>query len=163
MNPLIVIGIIAGAPILLITIFKAKASIVFLALCAGSVLTTFVGDAVLDLIQLFVRNYSDGLQVGISLALLLVPALLTILFVRGTVSGAKFVTNIILAVLTGVMTLYLAVPQLPKSIQNDIIGSSIWPTLLQYQGVLVGSAVFMSLMQLWVSGRSARHKKGKHK
>ncbi|MDQ5885950.1 MAG: hypothetical protein QG628_347, partial [Patescibacteria group bacterium] len=42
MNPLILMALIAAAPVLLIILFRVKATFVFLALCAGSVLTTFV-------------------------------------------------------------------------------------------------------------------------
>jgi hypothetical protein len=163
MNPLIVMGAIAITPVLLISFLKAKASIVFLALCAGSVLNVFVGDAIWDFMQLFVRSNGELIKVILSLSLLLLPPLMTIVLLRGTVNGAKFVTNFVPAILTGVTLLFLIIPLLSGSIQSSIYESSSWDMLLQYQGVIVGSTVFISLMQLWMSSRSARHKKGKHK
>lgn len=162
MNPLILMALIAAAPVLLIILFRVKATFVFLALCAGSVLTTFVSDAGLDLIQTFARSYSDTTQAVVQVGLLLLPAILTLIFLRATVSGSAFVLNILPALLTGVMTLYLVVPLLPPGTSNAITGTSIWDQLIQYQAVLVGSAVLFSVLQLWSGGRTARHKKKKH-
>ena len=162
MNPLILMALIAGIPIALILLMRVKAAMVFMALCAGSVLTTFVSDAALDMLQMFLRSYSSNTEAVVQIGLLLLPALLTILFLRSTVAGSAFVFNVLPAVLTGVMTLYLVVPLLPPGTSNAVTGTSIWGQLVQYQAVLVGSAVFFSVMQLWSGGRSARHKKKKH-
>lgn len=162
MNPLIVMAIIAVVPFALICIFRAKAALVFMALCAGSVLTTFVSKTGLDLFQAFARSYSATTQSVVQISLLLLPAVLTILFLRATVSGTSFILNLLPAALTSIMTLYLVVPLLPPGTSNAVTGTSLWGQLVQYQAVIVGSAVVVSVLQLWSGSRSARHKKKKH-
>lgn len=155
-------ALIAGIPFALICLLRVKAAMVFMALCAGSVLTTYVSDAALDLMQMFVRNYSDSTQAFVQIGLLLLPAVLTLIFLRATVSGSGFVLNLLPAILTGIVTLYLVVPLLPPGTSNSITGTSIWDQLIQFQAVLVGSAVLFSVLQLWSGGRAARHKRKKH-
>lgn len=161
MNPLILMALIAGIPVALILLLRVKAAMVFMALCAGSVLSTFVSDAALDLLQMFDRSYSSTTEAVVQIGLLLLPALLTIVFLRFTVAGSAFVFNLLPSILTGVMTLLLVVPLLPPGTSNGVTGTNIWDQIVQYQAVLVGSAVFISVMQLWSGGRSARHKKKK--
>lgn len=162
MNPLILMGAIVGIPVVLVSLFRAKAALVFMALCAGSVLSTFVSDSALDMVQTFVKSYSSTTGAIILIGMLVLPALLTILFLRGTVSGAKWLLNLFPAVLTGLMTLYLVVPLLPPGTGNAITGTTIWDQLVQYQAIVVSIAVGMSVVQLWAGSRSARRKKSKH-
>ena len=58
MNPLILMALITAVPIVLMLVLRTKAALVFMALCAGSVLATFASKATLDLVQTFYSNYS---------------------------------------------------------------------------------------------------------
>ncbi|MCA9329646.1 hypothetical protein KDA11_03290 [Candidatus Saccharibacteria bacterium] len=156
MNPLIVIGVIVGAPVALIVLSRTKAALVFMALCVGSVLSTFVGDSALDMIQLFTRSYGATVSSSVQIGLLVAPALLTILFLGKTIRGSKALLNIFPAFLTGVMTLYLVTPNLPKSVRLAILATDIWRDLSQYQAIIVSTVVLLSLSQLWASGAAGR-------
>lgn len=163
-NPLILMALIVAAPTILIVLTRTKAALVFMALCVGSVLTTFVGDTALDMVQLFTRSYSQTTLAGVKLGLLILPALLTMLFLSRMVAGSKMIMNLLPALLTGIVTLYLVVPVLPDGVSGSIMANSVWTELVQYQSILVGATSLISLGQLWASGASARHgKKGKHK
>jgi hypothetical protein len=163
MNPLILMGAIAALPLVLITVLRSKAAVVFLALCAGSVLTVFVGETAMEFLMIFVRDPNEITQSAIQITLLLLPALLIIMLLRGTANGATLVMNLFPAALTGILAVFLVVPLLPSGVKNEVMDSSMWLQLVNYQAVLVGSAVFISVVQLWSSSRSARHKKkGKH-
>lgn len=163
MNPLIVIGAIVAIPTVLIMLSRTKAALVFMALCVGSVLSTFVGDSALDMVQLFTRSYSPAVLAGVQIALLVAPALLTLLFLGRVLAGSKVFMNLLPALLTGFMTLYLVVPFLPPGVRSDILRTDIWVELTQYQSIVVGVAVLLSLCQLWAGGSAARAKhKKKH-
>ncbi len=163
MNPLIVIALIVAAPTLLIMLTRTKAALVFMALCVGSVLATFVGDTALDMVQLFTRSYSQTTMASVQIGLLVVPALLTMLFLGRMVAGSKMLMNLFPALLAGVMTLYLIVPYLPEGTRYGIQDTTIWIQVVQYQAILVSAAALISLGQLWAGGVSARQKKkGKH-
>lgn len=162
MNPLIVIGIITITPVVLILLLRSKVAVVFLSLCAGSILATFVGQTATEFMQIFIRNPNEVIESIVQLILLLLPALLSIIFMRRSANGANVVFNIFPASLTGIVMLLLVVPQLPSGLQNSIMQTNIWEQLVNYQAVLVGSAVFISMVQVWSGNRGARRKKGKH-
>ena len=162
MSPLILIALIAIVPVALMLLFRTKAALVFMALCAGSILATFSSKAVLDLTQMFYSNYSYVAESFVLITLLLLPALLTIVLLRRTVTGPTFIINIVPTILTGVTALLLVVPLLPPGVRYSIFKTEIWGQLVQYQGVIVGAAVFMSCLQLWASSKGLKHKK-KHK
>lgn len=163
MNPLIVMGLIAGVPAVLISLFRSKAAMVFMALCAGSVLTTFAGATVIELLNVFSTNDSDSALAIVKIGLLVAPAFITLLLVSRTMNGPKAMMNIFPAILTGITILFLVVPLLPPGTKYSIVATSVWSQLLQYQAVLVGSAIFICLLQLWGGARGPRHKKrGRH-
>ena len=162
MNPLILMALITAVPIVLMLVLRTKAALVFMALCAGSVLATFASKATLDLVQTFYSNYSYTAESVVLIALLVLPALLTIIFLRRTVTGPTFMINIVPTVLTGITALLLVVPLLPPGVRFSIFRTDIWGQLVQYQGVIVGAAVFMSCLQLWASSKGLKHKK-RHK
>ena len=93
-NPLILMALIVAAPTILIVLTRTKAALVFMALCVGSVLTTFVGDTALDMVQLFTRSYSQTTLAGVKLGLLILPALLTMLYLSRMVAGSKMIMNL---------------------------------------------------------------------
>ncbi len=162
MNPLIVMALIAGIPAALISLFRSKASMVFMALCAGSVLTAYASGTVVELLNIFSTNDSDTALAIVKIGLLVVPAFITLLLVSRTMNGAKTMMNIFPAILTGITVLFLVVPLLPPGTKYGIAATSLWSQLLQYQAVLVGSAVFICLLQLWGGARGSHHKRGRH-
>ncbi|RTK94987.1 hypothetical protein EKI60_00820 [Candidatus Saccharibacteria bacterium] len=164
MNPLIVIGLLVGIPTMLIVLAQARAALVFMSLCVGSVLSTFLGDQALDMLQLFTKNYGPGMQSGVRLGLLVFPALLTILFLGRTAAGGKWLINLFPALLTGVTAMFLALPVLPETLQAAVYGTSLWDELLQYRELLIGVASLLCLFQLWAGGKNFKHaKKSRHK
>lgn len=159
MTPLIVIGILTGTPILLILLLRANAAIVFLSLCTGSVLTQFVSADAVDMYNSFQPHSGDVAESAVKLVLLFLPALLTIVFLRGGVSGSKQIFNILPAAATGVVAVLLAVPLLAPGLRYSITGSNTWLSVEQFQGVIVGAGVLVSMLLLWV--RQPKHGKDK--
>lgn len=166
MNPLILMAVIAGVPALLIMVARAKAGLVFMSLAVGSVLSIFVGDTSLEMVQTFMRGFNTTTQSIVQIGLLLAPMLLTLLFLRHTLSSSKMLFNLLPAVLTGVTTLFLLVPLLPPGTMYQIYGTSFWNQLAQYQAALISAGALVSLAQLWAGGHSLKVKdkgrKGKH-
>lgn len=162
MAPLVVIALLVGAPIVLIFLLRANAAVVFLALCAGSVLTKFIsGDATNVFSSFIPANGSTNLSI-IQLSLLYAPAFFTIVFMRKAISGAKAMINLVPAAATGAVGALLAVPLLPGGVSHNITTSSVWSSLKQYQSVIVAIAVLISLFSLWYN-KPKHGKKSKHK
>jgi len=163
MTPLIFIGLLAGLPIGLLILLRSNAAVVFLALCTGSVVQQFLGSDVASIFNSSITTGKNSTTAsGVQLVLLLLPALLTAVFLRKSVAGAKTIFNVIPAVSTGVVTTLLVVPLLSPGLRYNITGTAVWTNLEQYQAVVVGAAVLMSLLILWSShlkGSFGRHKK----
>ncbi len=163
MNPLILMAIIGLVPVLLIVLARVKAAFVFMSLAVGVILSNYVGDTALDMVQTFVRGYNATTQSMVQIGLLIVPVLLTLLFLNRSLSNNKTIINIFPAILTGLTVLFLVVPLLPPGTSNGIYGNSIWLRLGSYQAALISAAALISLAQLWGSGHGSRDKDKKKK
>lgn len=162
MTPLIILALIVGLPVLLTFLLRANASIVFLALCAGSVLAQFVsGDSSSFFNSVIPANGTINYSI-VQLSLLFAPAFFTIIFMRKTVKGPKAMVNIVPAVATGVVGALLAVPLLPGGVQHNIVTTNLWQSIEQYQSVVVSVSVVISLFTLWFT-KPKHDKKGKHR
>jgi hypothetical protein len=160
MAPIVVIGILVGLPLLLTFVLRVNAGVIFLALCAGSVLSKFVSaDAIQIVNSFFARTNHDLISSVIQITLLLLPAALTILFMRNSMTGTKTLINIVPAAASGLLTALLVVPLLPPGSRYNIMGSDIWSTLQQFQSVIIGAGAFVSLLMLWSSKPKDKHKK----
>lgn len=163
MDPLVLLAILFAAPILLILVSRANAAIIFLALCAGNVLQTFVGDDAQLLIQGLLNNYSPASGVYIRLGIMLIPVLFALLFLRGSVSGGKNLINIFPAITVGILNVFLAVPLLPDDLKSEIYGTSVWSQISEFQAILIGGSVFISLVIVFSGKRNHGHKRGRKK
>ncbi len=163
MDPLLLIAVLFAAPVLLIVLSRANAALVFLALCAGNVLQAFLGDDAQTLLQGFLNNYNPDLGLYIRLAIMLLPPLLAILFLRSSVHGGKNLINIFPAIAVGIVNVFLAVPLLPASIKSEVYGTTLWSEISQFQAVLIGGSVLISLAIVLSGKRSHGHKKGRKK
>lgn len=162
-HELIVIGILV-APVVLLMLLRVNAAMVFASLCVGYVITQFLSNDIQSFADLFV---SHGAAVSVSvmrLALLLVPAGLTTLFMIGTARKSRLILNILPALATGCLAAFLVVPLLPPGTANAITGSSFWAQLTRLQSVLVGAGALISLFFLWTQRPKKHHEEhsGKH-
>ncbi len=159
MAPVVILGIIAVVPLLLILFLRSNAAVVFFSLCAGSVLVTFVGGDASDAVNRSISGANSGNFAKI--ALLLLPALLSLWFLRKSVSPSKLLINTIAAVGAGLSAVVLLVPLLPGGVRYNIEQSQIWRQTNNYQGALLGATTVIAIVSLWLTNR---HKDdGKHK
>lgn len=161
MDPLIVLGLFAIVPVLLMLILRVNASVVFLALAAGELLATFFAPDTIDLAETLFKNTSPTVYSSLRIAFLLLPMALTILFLRKSISGSKFFFNLIPTLLTGAVVALLAVPLLPDGLKNNVYGTDAWSKLVQVQGMVIGGAVITSMLMLWTTMRPPRDKRKK--
>jgi Na+(H+)/acetate symporter ActP len=153
MSPALLISSIILLPVLVLLLLRVNAALVFLSLCLGDVLVQFIApDAnnVLNLFALHGQNANYGNNT-IRLFLLLVPVVLTTLFLVRTVKGkTKAVMNIFPAIGVGLLTALLIVPLLSAGIQHEIVSSSIWTQVQRSQVLIVGMSALVCLFFLWL-------------
>lgn len=158
--PLIVIALLIGLPAALIFLLRANGSLVLLALCAGSVLQRFVGNDASNILNSYMSKSGGGTNTTAQLVLLFVPALLTTLFLRKAVSSGKAKLNLLPAFSTGIIATLLAVPLLPGGLRHDLMQTSIWITINQFQSGIVAGAIAVCLLLFWFT--HPKPIKGKH-
>jgi hypothetical protein len=152
-------------------VLRVNAALVFLSLCLGDVLTQFVASDAQSLLNLLssshatpVINTTDSM---IKLAILLIPVVLTTLFMIKTVRGhGKLALNVLPAAGVGMLGGLLVVPLLPTTLSLKIIDSSLWLQVQRAQDLIVGASALVCLLVLWMQrpksgGGDDKHKKHK--
>lgn len=166
MTPLIIMGILILVPIVIVTLFRINAAIIFMSLCVGYVFVQYIGNDATSLASLFSSHTTQVSDSTIKILLLFLPAILTSIFMFHSVRGSKIIFNLLPAAAVGLFTALLAEPLLSASMQRTLNESSIWHNFLQAQALIVGLSGLISLLFLWIQHRSTRHsehgKKSKH-
>lgn len=154
--PIVIVGIVAGAAALAILVLRSNGAVVFLSLCAGSLLVTKLGYDATNAARMLTRNEVITNN-GVQLAVLLVPAVLAALFTRKVMSSSRFVLNIVPAVATGALAALLSVPLLPGHLQESITTAEQWNTLLRYQSAVLIVGIVACLIALWLMAPKHRN------
>lgn len=172
MNPEIILGAIVLVPAVVLMVLRINAALVFLSLCLGNVLVQFVAsDAGAWLTTVTSSQTTTVLTTtnsNIKIALLLLPVVLTAIFMIRTVSGqSRLLLNLLPSIGVGLLGALLVVPLLEPQLSHDIITSSLWWNAQQVQNIIVGLSAVVCLVVLWMqrpkSGGSGLKKHRKHK
>lgn len=156
----IVIALIA--PAILFTVFRINAVMVFLSLCLGEVLVRYVASDANSMISLFAPNISPIGLSFVQLVVLLLPVVLTAIFMVLSIEGnGRIALNILPALGVGLLGVLLTVPLLPNGAQSAIQQETLWLQLSKLQALIVGVSALLSLVFLW--GQRRRLKYGKEK
>lgn len=149
--------LLVGAPIVILMLWRINAALVFLSACLGTVLLRFVGDDASYFAGMFLPWLSGD---NLKLALLLLPVVLTALFMIKTIKGGQLLFNVLPAVGTGLVLALLIVPLLPSDYAVQVQSSTIWGQLLQLQALVVGASALACLVFLWSQRPKHTHGKG---
>lgn len=161
-QPEIVLLLLIAVPVFLIMLLRANATLVFLTLCVGAVVTQFL--------SVDIRWFADAFlpwQAGLSdnalhISLLLAPALLTTLLMLGRMKGIKVWLNLLPALAVGGLTPLLVVPLFYRTETQAIMALPLWKQLAHTQDLIVGVGALICLLFLWVQ-RSHKPKESEKK
>ena len=162
--PLVLIGAILAAPVLLLTVMRINAMLVFLSLCLGVVLVKFVGGEAASTIGIL-NSYGKSNESLVSLVLLFLPALLTTVFMIKSVRGrSKQFVNFLIALAVSSLVLLLAEPYLADNLHGALVATPVWDYLQKLQVLVVALGAIFCLLYLWMQ-RPKHHAEehGKHK
>lgn len=150
------------APVLVLTILRINAVMVFLGLCLGSVMLRYVGPDANSVLHFLLPHASGNVSTStMRLILLLGPAVATAFFMVFSVKGKiRTLINILPAAGTSVLGVLLTVPVLAPGLRYAIEGQSIWENLMRTQDLAVGVSALMSLMYLWAQRPGHRKEEG---
>lgn len=136
-------------PIVVVVLLRANATLVFLSLCLGAVVTQFLERDIGDFANLFFPQ-ANLAQYELKVGLLLAPALLTAILMLRSVKGMKYWLNILPAVAVGGLVPLLVVPLLPVMASQPILQEPLWKGLSRAQDLIVGGGAMVSLLFLWM-------------
>jgi hypothetical protein len=150
-------------PVVVLMALKINAVIVFLSLCLGDVLVQFVSPDANQFLTLFSAHVPKGVDTGndfIKVVLLLLPVVLTAIFMIRTIHGyPKLLLNLLPALGVGLLGSLLVTPLLSLGTSQGITSTSIWTQLIKAQDLIVGGSAVVCLLVLWLQ----RPKTGSHK
>jgi hypothetical protein len=158
--PLAVLIALVAGPVLLLYLLRVNAAFVFLSLCLGNVLVQFSGRDAVSIIAGASTN-ANVTASTIKLALLVAPAILTVLFMMGTSKGQKRILNVLPSAASGLLLALLAVPLLPPGLGNSIRSLPVWINTAQLQSGIIAGSTLVCLLFLWMS--RPKHAGEKHK
>ena len=171
--PTITLAALVIIPIALILWLRINATLVFLSLCLGSVLVQFVAKDTTNFLTLHASQVPKQTSIGgnnVKLALLLLPVVLTAIFMIRTVHGkAKLYLNVLPSAGVGMLGALLVVPLLPAGLAHNVVLSPLWSKATNVQDIIVGASALICLLVLWLQRPKTGHseekksKKGKHK
>lgn len=145
-----------AVPVVMTMMLRANATLVFLSLCLGAVVTQFLAHDIEDFANLFFPQ-ANLAPYEFKIGLVLAPALLTTVLMLRSVKGLKYWLNILPAAAVGGLVPLLVVPLLPDMAQQPIVKEQLWQGLSRAQDLIVGGGALVSLLFLWMQ----RTKRGK--
>ena len=161
MSPLILLGLLVGIPLLLGMFLRVHTSALFLSIASGYILATFVGETAGLVARSFIT--SDSTATVAQLVLFFLPVVITMWLMRGSLAPAQVVLHFLpllgCAVLVMVLSLQFFTEATRAGIYSDPIGSYVQ----QMPDALVGFAVAMQLLLMWITARPRRHAEAHHK
>ncbi len=158
MQAYILLGILLGLPLLLGFTFRVSVASLFLALLCGDLLQRYFRDDTTLALRTAVRNPTVQQYVG--LAILVLPILLTTLFLHHTLTKGKTLLNVIPLAICGIVFAAFAAPLLPGGLQSQLGTTEAGRLLQQSTDLIIGAMVGLQLIFLWIFGR-ANEKHGK--
>jgi hypothetical protein len=167
MNPAITLAAIVLVPVAVLLFLRVNAALVFLSLCLGNILVQFIAPDANSFLTLFAAHVPRGVDTGnntVKLALLLLPVVLTTVFMIRTVRGyGRLALNLLPAVGVGLLGALLVVPLLPPGLSHNIVDASLWSQVQRAQDLIVGASALVCLLVLWLQRpKTGHHKHGKH-
>jgi len=153
MTGIIIVGLIVAFTAFAIIKFRVPAALVFFSLLVGQLLVSQVAEDV----YLFVNTAAQNVGIEwIKLLLLLLPVILTLLFLKESVSKSKIFVEFVPAILTGMVVVLLIYPLIP-ALQNALNGNSTWQVIDTYKSLITFVASIACLVTSWMSFSKSRH------
>lgn len=144
-------------PLLLGLLFRAGAPHLFFSLMAGELLARYFGHDVAKLAETTIPE-KYGNATG-EIILLVMPMLLTAIFMRKTVKSSRLFLHIIPYAITGIVLAAFLFPLLPTDLQTQLSDSFVGSWILNLNRSIIGGVVVLQIISLWLFNKEERHGK----
>ncbi len=156
--------IVAGVAVLIaifLLLIKTNGAVVFFSLCAGSVLATQLGGEASLVLTSFIKD-GDLSRAVTAIAMIVLPALFSALFLRGSVHSSKLFFNVVPSAAVGALAVLLIVPFIPGGMREQLMSNVAWDTLKQYESAILIGGIVSGVLLLWLNQNKSKKDK-KHK
>jgi hypothetical protein len=158
MNEVLILGGILAALWLGLLYLRVPTSIAFLSLLIGQLLASEASANVYEFLGSILRGVDANY---IQMTLLLLPLLLTVLFLKGRVAKSKLPVEAVPALLLAALTIMVLAPFLTQL--NGLLEGATNGQASAYKSIVVVAASVSGLLSAWLSYPRASHKaSGKH-
>jgi hypothetical protein len=145
------------APLVVITLLRINAAMVFLSLCLGFTLVELVAKDANSLISFLAPQTGSISQTTWQLIILFTPVILTCVIMLFSIKGhLKTMFNVLPAAASSVMAVLLAVPLLTPGLRYAIQSQSLWQQVNRAQALVIGIGALISMLFLWSQRRSSK-------
>ena len=158
MITLVILATIVGLPILLALLFRVNAIFLFLGVATGVLLAQYISDDTSLVIDSFFSRVNVDQYV--KLILLLLPVVLTLLFLRKTMNSSQLLLHLVPIILTSIALATLVVGYLPGGVQHNLDANRYGHLILSAQNVAIAAASLLTLILAWLTG--GHKSKAKH-
>lgn len=159
MTTLILLGLLAGVPILLALLLRVSAVFLFLSVLVGDVFVKYLSDDVILVFSGFIK--SARLPLIVQLTLLCLPLIMTLILMRKSLPSSKILLHVVPLIFTGLTLSVLALPLLTSGMQTAIFSTSPGRVLRNAQDLIVSGAGLLTLALAWQSYKHKSDKKHK--
>lgn len=129
----------------------------FLAVATGTLLAQYIADDV----SLVIAAFSPGANVGsyVQISLLLLPFILSLLFLRKTLSASTAILHLVPIIATSLAFTTLIVGYLPGGVQHGIVTDPIGRVINSSQNVLITISAVLTMIIAWLTLGHKGHKR----
>ncbi len=163
MVPLVILGVIIAVPTLTVLLLRANGGIIFLSVCLGSILATYVAGDTTSVVTAAGKGSGLAALQWVELSLLFLPVVLAIVLTRKKAKGLTLIMSASAAVAAGGLLALLAVPYMSPDVQSSIKATAVWHQLDNLQTLLIIVGSVLTFLQLFLARTKPAEKGKKHK
>lgn len=165
MPPIILLALLLGLPLVLFTFLRIKPLYLFTSIVTGYLWVSYLAEPAELMLQSLIRMQHPG--VVARLFLLLVPLILTLVFMRGSLSTSSLPFQFFLLVANTLLIGVLIMNNLSPGVQAGLHSTVVGNNLRQASDVLIAGIAGLHVLVMWIMrprhGSGHGHHKKKHK
>lgn len=158
MTDIIVLAIVLTTPLILGVFFRVNVAYLFFSVMAGELLGRYFGH---DLNNIISSKFNEILAAYSEIMIIILPVLLTSIFLRKSLTKGRTTLHIIPYLVTGVIFAAFVLPLLPPDIQAQVQELWLGDWLLHLNKAIIGAVIITQLITLWLLNRGAVGKNSK--
>ena len=162
MEPIVILSLFVGLPIILGIILRVNPIYMYLSVVVGKVLLAFVGDDAAVAASGLIKGQNS--QMFSSLFLLVIPLILTMLLLRGSLHKTQILLLAPVFIAVGASLYIFALPQLTAGTIGTVLASEVGKTINSSQDLIIAVSGVIVVVAMWITNRPhhEHHKHQKH-